>query len=98
MRAIALLGPNAKEQDVAPFAAAAQYSIAIESAIPSTCDVALIFGGDGTVHRHLPELVRSQVPALVVPTGSGNDFARSLGLNSRESALTVWKSFCVSSQ
>ena len=37
----------------------------------------MIFGGDGTIHRHLPALVRLQLPVLVVPAGSGNDFARA---------------------
>jgi diacylglycerol kinase family enzyme len=43
-------------------------------------DAIFIFGGDGTVHRHLPALVRLQLPVLIVPAGSGNDFARALKL------------------
>lgn len=55
---------------------------------------ALIFGGDGTVHRHLVQLHQSQVPLLVVPTGSGNDFAKALGIRSEKVALQAWKQFC----
>ena len=98
MRAIALLGPNAGANDVGPFAAAARFAIPIHSAIdPSSGpDVALIFGGDGTIHRHLNALVQSQVPALIVPTGSGNDFARALGLKTRADAMRTWRTFCES--
>ncbi|HUO14625.1 MAG TPA: diacylglycerol kinase family protein [Verrucomicrobiae bacterium] len=59
-------------------------------------DVILIFGGDGTVHRHLGQLVRLGLPVLVVPVGSGNDFARSLGMRSVKDSLAVWRSFCKS--
>lgn len=56
---------------------------------------ALIFGGDGTVHRHLPGLHKLNIPVLVVPTGSGNDFAKALGIRSIETALDTWRQFCV---
>jgi len=56
-------------------------------------DAILIFGGDGTIHRHLGQLSRLEIPVLVVPAGSGNDFARSLGLKRISDSLTVWKKF-----
>jgi len=56
--------------------------------------VALIFGGDGTVHRHLDQLHQQKIPMLVVPTGSGNDFAKALGIRSMEIALRAWQQFC----
>jgi diacylglycerol kinase (ATP) len=55
---------------------------------------ALIFGGDGTVHRHLPQLHQQKIPMLVVPTGSGNDFAKALGIRSVGIALRAWQQFC----
>jgi len=55
---------------------------------------ALIFGGDGTVHRHLPQLHQQKMPTLVVPAGSGNDFAKGLGIRSVEIALRAWQQFC----
>jgi diacylglycerol kinase (ATP) len=55
---------------------------------------ALIFGGDGTVHRHLPQLHQQKIPMLVVPAGSGNDFAKSMGIRSVEIALRAWQQFC----
>jgi diacylglycerol kinase family enzyme len=57
-------------------------------------DVILIFGGDGTVHRHLSQLVKLQLPVLVVPCGSGNDFARALNLGSVKDSLAAWRKFC----
>jgi diacylglycerol kinase (ATP) len=57
-------------------------------------DVILLFGGDGTVHRHLGQLVRLGLPVLVVPAGSGNDFARSLGLRKVRDSLAAWRRFC----
>ena len=55
---------------------------------------ALIFGGDGTVHRHLAQLHQQKIPMLVVPTGSGNDFAKALGIRSMEIAVQAWQQFC----
>jgi len=55
---------------------------------------ALIFGGDGTVHRHLSQLHQQKIPVLVVPTGSGNDFAKDLGIRSVDMALRAWQQFC----
>jgi diacylglycerol kinase (ATP) len=55
---------------------------------------ALVFGGDGTVHRHLPQLHQQKIPTLVVPAGSGNDFAKALGIRSVEIALRAWQQFC----
>jgi diacylglycerol kinase (ATP) len=56
--------------------------------------VILLFGGDGTIHRHLGQLVKLGLPVLVVPAGSGNDFASSLGLGRVRDSLTAWQSFC----
>jgi diacylglycerol kinase (ATP) len=57
-------------------------------------DAVLIFGGDGSVHRQLTAAVASQAPLLCVPAGSGNDFARALGLQHWGDALQAWRKFC----
>ena len=57
-------------------------------------DVILLFGGDGTIHRHLGSLVKLGLPVLVVPAGSGNDFACSLGLRRVRDSLAAWAQFC----
>lgn len=39
------------------------------------CDVVCVAGGDGTVHEVVNGLMPEPVPLVVVPAGSGNDFA-----------------------
>ena len=56
-------------------------------------DAALIFGGDGSVHRVLPALAHSATPMLVVPCGSANDFAHCLGIRDVATALRAWKKY-----
>jgi diacylglycerol kinase (ATP) len=56
-------------------------------------DIILLFGGDGTVHRHLGQLVKLGLPVLLVATGSGNDFARALGLQRLRDSLAAWRKF-----
>jgi diacylglycerol kinase (ATP) len=53
----------------------------------------LIFGGDGTVQRHLAALVKLGAPVLVIPAGSGNDFARALGISSERDSILAWGKF-----
>ncbi len=89
MRAAAILGPGAKKSDLAPFRGPEiQFTDELKQA-----DAVVVLGGDGTVHRHLPLLVEAQRPVLVVPHGSGNDFARALGIGSPRRALAVWSAF-----
>jgi diacylglycerol kinase (ATP) len=57
------------------------------------CDLVLLFGGDGTLNRHLAALVDAKVPVLCVPTGSGNDFALAHGIRSAADALRVFQRF-----
>jgi len=59
----------------------------------SEADVILVFGGDGTLHRHLGSLVRLGLPVLVVPAGSGNDFARALGIRKVRDSVAAWEKF-----
>lgn len=88
MRAIALMHPRANRGLLARFAGAEPADV-----LPPGCDAALVFGGDGTMHRHLRSLVEARVPVLNVPTGSGNDFAHALGLQSIADAEQAWQRF-----
>ena len=84
MRAAAILRPGSVSRAIVNF----QRLTGVEwTSLLEQADVAVLFGGDGTVHRHLAELVDLEIPLLVVPCGSGNDFARALGIRSvRDSA------------
>ncbi len=94
MRAAVIFGLGSSAADLKPFQAGSRAEWA--QGLPgssSEADAILIFGGDGTVHRHLAALVRLQIPVLIVPSGSGNDFARALKLGSMRDALRVWRDF-----
>jgi diacylglycerol kinase (ATP) len=39
------------------------------------------FGGDGFIHEIIQHIVHRGIPLGVIPCGTGNDFARSLGVN-----------------
>src|SRR5690349_15783197 len=95
MTAIALLHPDVSPKVVDRFRGSG-VEIKIQDTLENSenCSVALILGGDGTVHRHLPQLYQQKIPTLVVPAGSGNDFAKALGIRSVEIALGAWQRFC----
>jgi len=63
-------------------------------AVSDQVEAVLLFGGDGTIHRHLGQLVKLGLPVLIVPAGSGNDFARSVGLPRMRDSLAAWRRFC----
>src|SRR5437588_11340780 len=94
MRAAAVLGPGLDESALNKFRLPG-IEITLLKNLPreATFDAALIFGGDGTLHHQLRPLAQTQMPMLVVPTGSGNDFAVTLGIHSRDEALALRKIF-----
>jgi diacylglycerol kinase (ATP) len=98
MRAAAILGLGCSAQNLVPFQieAAAREIIEWRIGMPGagdSADVILLFGGDGTIHRHLGQLVKLGLPVLVVPAGSGNDFAGALGLGRVRDSLAAWRRF-----
>jgi diacylglycerol kinase (ATP) len=100
MRAAAILGLGCSPKDLKPFqedkvplAKKIEWRIGMPAS-QDQADVVLVFGGDGTIHRHLGQLVRLGLPVLVVAAGSGNDFARALGLRRVRDALAAWQEFC----
>ena len=50
-------------------------------------DIVIICGGDGTVSRICSYLIKTGIPIIVFPTGSGNDFASHLGMTDDVSNL-----------
>jgi diacylglycerol kinase (ATP) len=94
MRAAVIFGLGTSPADLKLFQAGS--TTEWSQGLPTSSDDAdaiLIFGGDGTIHRHLPALVRLKLPVLIVPSGSGNDFARALKLRSMRDSLHVWRDF-----
>jgi diacylglycerol kinase (ATP) len=94
MRAAAILGLGCSPKDLKPFQT--DNSVQWQLGMPADrdeADVILLFGGDGTIHRHLAHLERLSLPVLVVPVGSGNDFARALGLRRVRDSLAAWHCF-----
>ena len=94
MRAAAILGLGCSPKSLTPFQTdkTAEWQLGMP-ADRDQAEIILIFGGDGTIHRHLGQLVKLGLPVLVVPTGSGNDFARALGLLSVGDSLSAWQRF-----
>lgn len=95
MRAAAILGLGCSPKDLKPFQS--ERKVDWVMGMPASgelADVVLLFGGDGTVHRHLGQLVRLGLPVLIVPAGSGNDFARALGFRRVRDSLAAWRKFC----
>lgn len=94
MRAAAIFGLGSSTRDLKPFQQDSQ--VEWEFGLPADgegLDAILVFGGDGTVHRHLGALVKLGLPVLVVPAGSGNDFARALGLFAVRDSAAAWQRF-----
>ncbi len=95
MRAAAILGLGCSARNLKPFQSETRVEWRLGMPASSDdADVVVLFGGDGTIHRHLGSLVRLGLPVLVVPAGSGNDFACSVGLPRVRDSLAAWDKFC----
>jgi diacylglycerol kinase (ATP) len=100
MRAAAILGQGCSPKNLRPFQidkTDVEWRIGLPAA-SDEADVILLFGGDGTIHRHLRQLVNLGLPVLIVPTGSGNDFTRALGFGGVRESLAAWQKFCAGQQ
>ncbi len=96
MRAAAIFGLGCSPAQLRPFQKEAKSATDWRLGLPAgsdDADVILLFGGDGTIHRHLGQLVKLAKPVLIVPAGSGNDFARALGLRTVRHSLRAWQDF-----
>jgi diacylglycerol kinase family enzyme len=93
--AAAIFGLGCSQKNLKPFQVdkGINWSIGMPAAADQA-DVILLFGGDGTIHRHLGQLVKLGLPVLIVPAGSGNDLARALRLSRVRDALEAWRRFC----
>lgn len=52
----------------------------VRLALESGCEAVVCIGGDGTLSEIAQELIGSSSVLYIVPSGTGNDFARALGL------------------
>jgi len=94
MRAAAIFGLGSSTRNLKPFEQGLNTEWVIgQPGERGGLNAILVFGGDGTVHRHLGALVKLALPVLVVPAGSGNDFARALDLHRVSDSLTAWRRF-----
>jgi diacylglycerol kinase (ATP) len=95
MRAVAILGQGCSPKNLKAFQSdgTIDWRLGMPAAADQA-DVILLFGGDGTIHRHLSQLVKLGLPVLIVPAGSGNDFARALGLRRVRDSIAAWQRFC----
>lgn len=94
MKVAAIFGPKAGERDLRPFRLAGMdIAVHADREPLDSPEAALIFGGDGTVHHYLAALIDKKIPFLVVPKGSGNDFARAVGMRDAATALAAWRKF-----
>ncbi len=50
------------------------------AAVRDRPDAIVVVGGDGTLSSILEEIAHAEVPIALVPAGTGNDFARAMGL------------------
>jgi diacylglycerol kinase (ATP) len=91
LKVAAIYGPRATPGNARPFQE--MVSAKWTNAITDDLDAVLIFGGDGTIHRYLPQLSELKIPLLTVPNGSGNDFASGLGIHSEDDALSAFHKF-----
>ncbi|HWX92919.1 MAG TPA: diacylglycerol kinase family protein [Terriglobales bacterium] len=94
MRAAAIFGLGSSTRDLKPFEQGLNTEWVIgQPGDPAGLAAILVFGGDGTLHRHLGALVKLALPVLVVPAGSGNDFARALALRRVGDSVAAWRRF-----
>ena len=94
VRAVAILGPDVSPEYLALFSGPGCQIIGHKRGDPvPAADAAIVLGGDGTVHHYLRDLSQLKIPVLMVPRGSGNDFARALGLRTEADAVAAWNRF-----
>ena len=68
---------------------AAESSELLRAAIDVGVDAVAVAGGDGTVNLALQEVAGTGIPLGIVPAGTGNDFAATLGLRELDVAAAA---------
>ena len=57
--------------------------------VASGADAVALIGGDGTIHLGAQVLAKSRMPFGVIPAGTGNDFARGIGVPLKDPAAAA---------
>lgn len=68
---------------------AAESSQLLRAALEVGVDAVAVAGGDGTVNLALQEVAGTGIPLGIVPSGTGNDFAATLGLRELDVAAAA---------
>ena len=87
------LATNSEESRVIIAPNALELSLRLREIVESSSDLIqgiISIGGDGLAHLVLQVAVPARIPFVVIPGGTGNDFARSLGY-SRNNVMTLLK-------
>ena len=61
----------------------------VEAAITPKPDALIVVGGDGMVGLAANALAGSEIPLGIIPSGSGNDMARGLGIPLRDPTAAI---------
>src|SRR5947208_2655141 len=93
MDAFAILGPGSHDRELELLRSAGLKIIISNDLHAQTADLAVVLGGDGTIHRFLPQLLQAKLPVLLMPCGSGNDLARALDISSPQIAADLARAF-----
>lgn len=80
MRAAERLRERGVQTAIVSGGSAAESSSLLRTAIDVGVDAVAVAGGDGTVHLALQQLAGTGIPLGIIPVGTGNDFAATLGL------------------
>ena len=79
-RAAGLLRERGIQTTVVSGGSAAESTALLRAAIGLGTDAVVVAGGDGTVGLAVQELAGTGIPLGIIPSGTGNDFAATLGL------------------
>lgn len=68
---------------------AAESTDLLRTAVRLGTDAVVVAGGDGTVHLAIQEVAGTGIPLGIIPLGTGNDFAGTLGLKELDVAAAA---------
>ena len=88
-QAAELLRANGIRTTIISGGSAAESTDLLRTALRLGTDAVVVAGGDGTVHLAIQELAGTGIPLGIIPAGTGNDFAATLGLQELDVAAAA---------